>query len=123
MLTTVAPSRSTAKTAITYCGQFGSIDADAIAFDDAADRQRRGQPIGMVLQRAEGHVRAEERQRGQLVSLSRRASQDLVERTARVIGVVGHPVVVVLQPRAFDGSASHPLIVRPPSTTMVCPVM
>ena len=75
-------------------------DADAIALDDAAERQRRGQAIGMILQRAEGHVRAEERQRRQLVSLSRRAAQDLVERAARVIGVVGHPVVVVIQPRA-----------------------
>ena len=63
--------------------------ANAIAFDDAAERQRRGQAIGVVLQRAEGDVRAEERQGGQLVAFGRRAPQDLVERAARVIGMWG----------------------------------
>ena len=68
-------------------------------------RQRGGQPIGLVLQLAEGQVGAEERVARQVAALGRRAPQNLVERPPRVVRVVRDPVVVVVQPRPLAGSA------------------
>ena len=102
----------------------GQHDPDPIALDDADSRERRGERVGPALQVEVRQLRAEELCRGTIRPLDRRDAEDVGERTPRVRQVGPHPVVVVLlpRPRGVGRLRSH-AIVRPPSTTIVWPVM
>jgi hypothetical protein len=74
-------------------------DPDAIAFDEPHRVERRGEPIGSVLDLRVGERRAEKRGRRPIRHVDRRRIEDLVERPPRIRQVVRDPIVVVPKPR------------------------
>ena len=99
-------------------------DRDAVAFTDPQARQRRRKRVRAHLQIAERELRPEKMRCHSVRPVDGRDREDVGERTPGVRHARPHPVVVVPLPgaRRVRRVALH-AIVRPPSTTMVCPVM
>ncbi len=103
-------------------------DADAVALHNTQARQRRGERVRTLLEVEIRQLRAE-KLRGRLVGpLDGGDGQHVVQRAPGESQAVSHPIVPVFLPgfrsvrRIQAGVFAH-AIVRPPSTTMVWPVM
>src|SRR5439155_26643696 len=97
---------------------------DAVALRDPHRRERRSQRVGPLFQIAVRQLRAQKMRRDPIGPMDRGDREDVAEWPGWIRHVRPDPVVVVLLPRSrgVAGFVLH-AIVRPPSTTIVWPVM
>ena len=95
MLTTIAPSRSTANAEKMYCGQLGSMMPTRSPLTIPSRASARGELVGVLLQLEIRELRAEKLRRRPIRPLDRRDVEDVGQRPPGIGQVRADPVVVV----------------------------